>query len=560
MNIWENAVITYKGLALQAKLIAGNSLAITKVVIGSGYVSPDLLRQQTAVTDPKKTLTQVASITYPEQGKCAVKIKLDNTDNETEYTAKQVGFYATDPDLGEILYFIAQAEAGTGTTVPAETEMYNYTAEWTFYFQYGQADNVTVTVDPANTISQDEMESYVDQSLAWYSEIEENAIASGTILDWAKLKKKDTTTIITSSFYPTDAPTQAPAIVEVVGNPDQRIVRVTPFNSTDKSIYVRPVTEDGTWGADSWATMGGGTIETADDLHAITESGTVQAFSTTLNTPYKEGLTQAAHGLCIASVTGNYKSLIYIPTGSGEPFFYQACSNNVWGKWVTFPTVAAFPSNTVYVGPTGNDTTGDGTSAAPYASLAKALSMIPKDLGGKTIKVSIASGTYAEAAPSIDGFYGGTLEIEGNSTTPPTFSNRIIGSNNQCRLNMKYITATAQSDGAAFSFSRCFNVELNDCKAVASSTGGQYGVYSSFLSRVYAHNVEINNCSYALACAWGELYTSAITGTGNTYAATATKGGRIGIGGTVPSYTTAQYVTYSGGRIYKDGQANVPLY
>lgn len=182
MNIWDKAVITFQGLALQAKLIAGNTLHITKIVIGSGYVSPDLLRLQTDVTDPQKTLTQVNSITYPETGKCAIKIRIDNKDVETEYTARQVGFYAMDPDLGEILYFIAQAREDTGTTVPANTDMYMYTAEWTFYFQYGQADNVTVVVDPANCVSRAEMESYVNQmlgNLKGYISVTEKDAANG---------------------------------------------------------------------------------------------------------------------------------------------------------------------------------------------------------------------------------------------------------------------------------------------------------------------------------------------------------------------------------------------
>lgn len=170
MNIWENAVITQKGLALQAKLIAGNTLAITKVQIGAGYVTPGLLMQQTAVTDAKETMTQVASITYPEQGKCAVKINYTNDSVTTGYTARQVGFYATDPDEGEILYFIAQAESGQGTVVPSITEMPGYSAEWTFTFKYGQADNVTVTVDPSNTVSQAEMVSYVTNYVTEYVE------------------------------------------------------------------------------------------------------------------------------------------------------------------------------------------------------------------------------------------------------------------------------------------------------------------------------------------------------------------------------------------------------
>lgn len=165
MNIWENAVITQQGLALQSKLIAGNTLDITKVQIGTGTVSVPLLYKQTALQDVKKTLSQVTSITYPEEGKCAIKINITNDDVTSGYTAQQIGFFADDPDDGEILYFIAQAESGQGTVVPSKTEMPGFSTEWTFTFQYGQADNVSVTVDPSNTVSQSEMESYLSKTI-----------------------------------------------------------------------------------------------------------------------------------------------------------------------------------------------------------------------------------------------------------------------------------------------------------------------------------------------------------------------------------------------------------
>ena len=160
MNIWENAVITTKGLALLAKLVAGNTLTITRAVTGSGYVTPGLLQSQTAVTDIKQELT-FSKVSYPSAGKCALPCRLKNDALDTGYTANQVGIYATDPDDGEILFFIAQAAAEKGTAIPSKTEMPGYSAEWTFYFQYGQADSVSVTVDPSNTVSYQQMTSYI---------------------------------------------------------------------------------------------------------------------------------------------------------------------------------------------------------------------------------------------------------------------------------------------------------------------------------------------------------------------------------------------------------------
>lgn len=163
MNIWNNAVITEQGLALEAKLIAGNTLTITKAQSGSGTVSVSDLATQTAVTNPVQTLN-FRTVSYPETGEAAVPVYLVNDTLTTGYTATQIGIFADDPDDGEILYFIAQADSGTGTTVPSNTEMPGYTAEWTFYFTYGQADSVTVTVDPSNTVSESEVATMISNA------------------------------------------------------------------------------------------------------------------------------------------------------------------------------------------------------------------------------------------------------------------------------------------------------------------------------------------------------------------------------------------------------------
>ena len=160
MNAWTNTVITDKGLSLLSKLTQGNTLQITEAVTGAGFVTPGLLQKQTEVSDPKQSLI-FRPATYPETGKCAISVVLNNEGLTTGYSATQVGIFATDPDEGKILFFISQAaDAASGTIIPSETEMAGYSAEWNFYFQYGQADGVEITVDPANTVSRQEMIEY----------------------------------------------------------------------------------------------------------------------------------------------------------------------------------------------------------------------------------------------------------------------------------------------------------------------------------------------------------------------------------------------------------------
>lgn len=160
MNIWENTVLTDKGIGLLTKLMEGNTLDITRAVTGANYVNPTLLREQTEIINPKQTL-KFREITYPDEGKCKLPVWLDNDDLDEGYTAMQVGVFAKDPDEGEILFFIAQANRDTGTIVPNKAESPGYSAEWNFYFNFGSADGVTLLVDPTNVVTYPIMEQYV---------------------------------------------------------------------------------------------------------------------------------------------------------------------------------------------------------------------------------------------------------------------------------------------------------------------------------------------------------------------------------------------------------------
>ena len=179
MNVWANTVITDKGNSLLSKLTQGHTLDLVEAVTGAGYVTPGLLTKQTAVTDPKQVL-DFRPVSYPKTGKCALPVALTNKGLTEGYEAMTLGVFANDPDEGKILFFIAQGaitdKGPKGTPVPSEAEMPGFSAEWIFYFQYGQADGVQVTVDPTNTVSRAEMETYVKSRFAALSTAQIDAI------------------------------------------------------------------------------------------------------------------------------------------------------------------------------------------------------------------------------------------------------------------------------------------------------------------------------------------------------------------------------------------------
>jgi len=151
MNV--NLALTAKGQILKAKIEAGGGtvpLNITRVVTGSGY-SPDPLNLEDVV-DFKQTFTIVGQTN--DGIRAVISVFVTNQGNPAtgeppvaaEYSLTQIGFYALDPDEGEILYRITQ----TGNPMPvppAHAKGWQY--EPTFSIETHNASEVTIIVNPA---------------------------------------------------------------------------------------------------------------------------------------------------------------------------------------------------------------------------------------------------------------------------------------------------------------------------------------------------------------------------------------------------------------------------
>lgn len=130
MDIWENTVLTDQGKALQAKLLQGQTLKIKRVTTGASKVPIVDLRQQTNVTAGGYDITLQPSRTEGE--KTILPVLLENTGLKESYDLWQVGFFAEDPDEGEILFCLSQASQAKH--VPSEAESPGYSVTWDFYF------------------------------------------------------------------------------------------------------------------------------------------------------------------------------------------------------------------------------------------------------------------------------------------------------------------------------------------------------------------------------------------------------------------------------------------
>lgn len=172
MSTWKSPVLTTAGKRLLSKLMAGNTLSIVDAQSGAGYVDPTMLNSMTEVSEPMQQLN-VEAISYPELSRCAVICSLTNTGLHRSYMANQIGVFAMDPDDGVILFCILQAEDADGTEIPSEEELPGYSADWTFNFDFSQAEGITVVVDQSNMVSHTWLMQYFDTAFAaTYDEID----------------------------------------------------------------------------------------------------------------------------------------------------------------------------------------------------------------------------------------------------------------------------------------------------------------------------------------------------------------------------------------------------
>lgn len=142
MATW-NSVKTDKGLALESKMVSGATLSITKCLSGTGMVPVVNLHSQTAVSGIKQTLSMESAIVSNNQ--FSIRSLLTNLSLSSGYNLSQIGFYATDPDEGEILYAIAQID--TPKAIPSATDSPGYAIQFTFTFENSADATINISLD-----------------------------------------------------------------------------------------------------------------------------------------------------------------------------------------------------------------------------------------------------------------------------------------------------------------------------------------------------------------------------------------------------------------------------
>ena len=161
---------TNAGLALDLKMPnSGSFFTFVRAESGGGSVPQAQLPTLLAVTNPMQEL-ELKDLIYPQssEGPLTIPVTLSNSGLETGYALYQVGVYAEDPDLGEILYLVAQTTRAEGEPIPSEASSPGFAIDWNLATHVANTEIVQVVVNEAGRLT-------VDQGDARYLKKEDTA-------------------------------------------------------------------------------------------------------------------------------------------------------------------------------------------------------------------------------------------------------------------------------------------------------------------------------------------------------------------------------------------------
>ena len=145
MSFGGGVLFTNRGRALQAKAQTGVQLNFTRFGIGDGELSGQDISELIALIHEVKTLT-ITSLKVLTGGKATVKGILTNQGLATGFYWRELGLFAMDPDLGEILYCYGNAGA-LAEYIPADSGSEILEKQVSIVSIIGNAANVSATID-----------------------------------------------------------------------------------------------------------------------------------------------------------------------------------------------------------------------------------------------------------------------------------------------------------------------------------------------------------------------------------------------------------------------------
>ena len=151
MANWTDAILTKKGKALAAKVMAGQlDLQITEIWYGDGKPSTDLGSKKIKAELIKKS---------QEDTDCVIRFRVRNTTVQTPIIMRELGFYAVDADGSTILFsYMTDDEPAT---LPKYSGGKEYRQTMTSAFGFSNAEQVTLSATILDGQTEEDVEAAI---------------------------------------------------------------------------------------------------------------------------------------------------------------------------------------------------------------------------------------------------------------------------------------------------------------------------------------------------------------------------------------------------------------
>ena len=159
MAQFNGSVLTNDGLALQLKAQMGLArIQFTRIGIGDGYATGDLVDLKELVHETKSL--PILEIKQTGEGQYQVKTVISNSDLQSGIYVREIGLFANDPDIGEILYAVANAGSLADYLPAAGVDVVEEVIN--FVTVVGNAQDVTAIVEEKALVTVDTFEDHVN--------------------------------------------------------------------------------------------------------------------------------------------------------------------------------------------------------------------------------------------------------------------------------------------------------------------------------------------------------------------------------------------------------------
>ena len=146
MSAFNGLTLTTAGQNLLLKAQTGTQIKVTKVSVGDGALAQgQQAKALTKIINEIKVL-QIIKLKVLATNKADIGVVLSNQDITTGFYFREIGVYALDPDIGEILYCYGNA-GSTAEYIPPKGGADVIEKSIDLFLMVGDATNVTATID-----------------------------------------------------------------------------------------------------------------------------------------------------------------------------------------------------------------------------------------------------------------------------------------------------------------------------------------------------------------------------------------------------------------------------